>query len=140
MFGAAYGARGKAVGLVSERVDTAAMSAHPEAIGAAITPGSVGVVVLDRAGWHGSRALAPPANLVLLELPPYSPKLNPLETVFQYPRGNRLANRVFADAAAVAEACCKAWDWFAAAPDKIASIMRREWANLPALAQVSHNG
>ena len=58
-----------------------------------------------------------------------------METVFQYLKGNRLANRVFADAAAVAEACCKAWDWFAAAPpDRIASIMRREWATIPAQA------
>ena len=46
------GARGKAVGLVSERADTAAMNAHLAAIGAAVAPGSVGVVVLDRAGWR----------------------------------------------------------------------------------------
>ena len=43
------GARGKAVGPVSERADTAATNAHPEAIGAAVAPGSIGVV-LDRAG------------------------------------------------------------------------------------------
>ena len=71
---------------------------------------------------------------MLLELLPYSPELNPMETVFQYLKGNRLANRVFADAAAVAEACRRAWDWFAAAPDRIASIMRREWATIPAQA------
>ena len=140
LFGAACGARGKAVGLVSERADMAATNAHPEAIGAAIAPGGIGVVALDRAGWRRSRALAPPANLVLLELPPCSPALNPMETVFRYPGGDRLANRAFADAAAVAEACRKAWDWFAALPAGIASIMRREWADLPALAQASHNG
>ena len=68
---------------------------------------------------------APTANLVLLKLPPYSSELNPMETVFQYPRGNRLASRAFADAATVAEACRMAWDRFAAMPDKITSIMRR---------------
>ena len=125
---------------MSERADTAAINAHLVAIGAAVTPGSIGVVVLDRAGWHGSRDLAPPANLVLLELPPYSPEPDPMERVFQYLQSNRLANRVFADAAAVAKACRKAWDRFAAAPDRVASIMRREWANLPTLAQASHNG
>ena len=140
LFGAACGSRGKAVGLVSERADTAAMNAHPEAIGAAVAPGSIGVIVLDRAGWHRSRDLAPPGNVVLLELPSYSPELNPMETVFQYPRSNCLANRVFAAAATVAEACRKAWDRFAAAPDRIASIMRREWANLPAPAHTNHNG
>ena len=140
LFGAACGARGKAVGLVSERADTAAMNAHPAAIGAAVAPGSVGVVVLDRAGWRRSRDLAPPANLVLLELPPCSPELNPMETVFPYLKSNRLANRVFADADAMAEACRKAWDWFAAAPDRIASVMRREWANLLAPAHPNQNG
>ena len=65
---------------------------------------------------------------------------HPMETVFQYPRGNRLANRVFADAAAVAEPCRKAWDRFAAAPDRIASIMRREWAAVPAPVHTNHNG
>ena len=106
----------------------------------AVAPRRICVVVLDRAGWHRSRDLAPPANVVLLELPPYSPELNPMETVFQYPRSNRLANRVFAATAAVAEACHKAWDRFAAAPNRIASIMRRGWANLPAPAHVDHNG
>ena len=77
---------------------------------------------------------------MLLELPPYSLELNPMETVFQSLKGNRLANRVFADAAAVAEACSKAWDRFAAVPDRIASIMRREWATIPALDRASPNG
>ena len=63
---------------------------------------------------------------MLPKLPPYSSELNPMETAFQYPRGNRLANQVFADTAAVAVACRRAWDWFAVAPDRIASIMRRE--------------
>ena len=139
LFGAACGSRGKAVGLVSERANTAATNAHPAAIGAAVAPGSVGVVVLDGAGWHTSRELAPPDNIVLLKLPPYSPELNPMETVFQYLKNNRLANRVFADVAAVADACRKAWEWFAATPDRIASIMRREWAIVPALAQISQN-
>ena len=49
-----------------------------------------------------------------------------METLFQYSKGNRLANRVFADTATVAEACRKAWNRFAAMPDRIASIMGRE--------------
>ena len=69
---------------------------------------------------------------------PIAPQPDPLETVLQYPKSNRLANRVFADA--VAAACRKAWDRFAAMPDRIAFIMRREWANLPTLAQVNPNG
>ena len=73
LFSAACGSRGKAVGLVSERANTAAMNAHPAAIGAAVAPGSVGVVALDGAGWHRSRTLALPDNIVLLTLPPTVP-------------------------------------------------------------------
>ena len=131
LFGAACGPRGKAVGLVSERANTAAMNAHPAAIGAAVAPGSIGVVALDGAGWHRGHKLALPDNIVLPTLPPYSPELNPMQTVFQYLKNNRLANRVFANVAAVDEACREAWEWFAAAPNRIASIMRREWAIAP---------
>ena len=92
-----------------------------------VAPGGIGVVAPDGAGRHRSRKLALPDNTVLLTLPPYSPDLNPMETVFQYLKNNRLANRVFTDVAVVAEACREAWNRFAAAPDCIASIMRREW-------------
>ncbi len=116
----------------------AAMNAHPAAIGAAVAPGSVGVVALDGEGWRTSREIAPPDNVVLLKLPPWSPELNPMETVFRYLKNNRLANRMFADVAAVTDACCKAWERFAAAPARIASIIRREWAIAP--AQTCRNG
>ena len=108
------------------------MNAHPEAIGAAVAPG--------RAGWCGSRDLATPARPRAAETAALWPQPDPVEAVFQYPRGNRLANRVLTDAAAMAVACRKAWDRFAAAPDRIAFIMRREWATIPAPDQANHNG
>ena len=40
---------------------------------------------------------------------------------------------------AVAEACRAAWERFAAAPDRIASTMRREWVIAPVPAQTSQN-
>ena len=61
---------------------------------------------------------------MFLELSPYNPEPGPMEMVFQYLKGNRLANREFADAAA---------------PDRIAPIMRREWATIPAPAHTIHN-
>jgi hypothetical protein len=53
---------------------------------AAGLPGDVhAVLVLDRAGWHGAKALAVPANVTLVPLPPYSPELNPVERVWLLP-------------------------------------------------------
>ena len=86
------------------------MNAHLAAIGAAVGAGACAVVVLDGACWHRSKGLAVPDNIVLLPLPPYSPKLNPMETVIQLLRGNRWSNRVFDIAAAVKAACHDAWD------------------------------
>jgi putative transposase len=64
------------------------------------------VVILDRAGW--------PGNITLLELPPYSPELNPVERVWHYLRSHWLANSVFPNLADIMDACETAWQRFAA--------------------------
>src|SRR5215471_10448310 len=50
---------------------------------------------LGRAGWHRSQGLVVPGNITLLELPPYSPELNPVERIWHYLRSHWLANSVF---------------------------------------------
>ena len=57
-----------------------------------IAPGAHAVLLLDQAGWHGSRDLAVPANITLLPLPPKCPDLNPVENVWQFMRQNWLSN------------------------------------------------
>lgn len=44
-----------------------------------IDEGDFVVLIMDQAGWHKSRALVVPGNIVILHLPPYSPELNPME-------------------------------------------------------------
>jgi transposase len=41
------------------------------------------------------RELKVPDNIVLVTLPPYSPELNPMESVWQYLRGNELYARIW---------------------------------------------
>jgi transposase len=54
--------------------------------------------LLDRrAGYHIAAALTIPENVTLVRLPPYAPELNPLENVWEYLRGNKLAITVFDD-------------------------------------------
>ena len=53
------------------------------------------VMVLDGAGWHRSDSLKIPANMHLLELPPYSPELNPVENLWEDLREKSFHNRVF---------------------------------------------
>src|ERR671938_192392 len=93
-----------------------------------VAPGAHAVVVLDRAGWHGAGDLVVPENLTLVPLPSYSPELNPVENVWEYLRQNRPSHRVWDGYDAIVAACCAAWNWLVAAPDRLASITRREWA------------
>ena len=46
-------------------------------------PDSLNLIVLDNAPAHRAKALQIPANLVLIDLPPYCPELNPIERLWQ---------------------------------------------------------
>ena len=89
-------------------------------------------IVLDGAGWHKSNKLVVPETISLLRLPPYAPELNPVENIWQYLRGDKLAHRLYDSYEAIVEACCEAWNWLIAAPDTITSIAARNWANVSA--------
>jgi transposase len=79
-----------------------------------------------RRRWLARRGeLVIPYDLTLLPLPPYSPKLNPIENVWELLRKNHLANRVFDICKAVLDACCTAWNALITAPEQIASITTR---------------
>ena len=95
-----------------------------------VAPGAHAVLVLDGAGWHAPGRLDVPDNITLLPLPPHSPELNPVENVWAYLRQNWLSLRVCETYPAIVEACCHAWTWLIAQPDRIASIGTRSWAQV----------
>lgn len=53
------------------------------------------LMVIDGAGWHTSNELDVPDNIVLLQLPPYSPELNPAEHLWEELREKWFPNRLF---------------------------------------------
>jgi transposase len=62
---------------------------------AATDPGAVHVIIRDEAGFHlrdGDARL--PANVRIIDLPPYSPELNPCEQLWDLVK-DRISNRVF---------------------------------------------
>ena len=128
LFGAVCPERAVGAALVLPYADAAATGLHLAEIGRHVAPGAHAVVVLDGAGWHAAGDLAVPENLTLLPLPRYSPELNPVENVWEYLRQNKLGHRVWPDYDAIVATCCDAWNWLVAAPDRLASITRREWA------------
>jgi hypothetical protein len=61
---------------------------------------------------------------------PTLPELNPIENVWEYLRGNKLAITVFDDYDDIVDKACGAWNFFEQDPDRIASITTRTWATV----------
>ena len=128
IFGAICPREGKGAGLVLPRCNSEAMTLHLQEISRAVKPDAHAVVILDQAGWHGSKRLQVPDNITLLPLPPRSPELNPVENVWQFIRDNWLSNRVFKSYEDILDHCCYAWNSLIEQPWKIISIGTRQWA------------
>jgi transposase len=107
------------------------MNQHLAEISTQVAADAHAIVLLDGAGWHQTGGkLRVPQNLSLLNLPPYSPELNPVENVWEFLRGNQLSNRVYDTYDAILDACCHAWNAFIANPERIRSITQRKWAQV----------
>ncbi len=127
LFGAICPARGTGAALAMPFADTDAMQRHLEEIGRTVARGAHAALLLDRAGWHTTGALAVPKNITLILLPSRAPELNPVENIWQYLRQNWLSNRVFETYEDIIEAACDAWQRLMAQPGTITSIGTREW-------------
>jgi DDE superfamily endonuclease len=106
LFGAACPQRRVAAGLVMPAANAETMSLHLTAIGRKVAAGSHAALVLDGAGYHIAAALTIPENVTLVRLPPYAPELNPIENVWEYLRGNKLAITIFDDYDDIVDKTC----------------------------------
>jgi hypothetical protein len=128
LFGAVCPSQGKAAALIMPICNTAAMNHHLSEISSQVAADAHAAVILDRAGWHRSQGLVVPGNITLLELPPYSPELNPVERIWHYLRSHWLANSVFHNLADIMDACEMAWNRFATDHGLIRSLCAVAWA------------
>ena len=130
LFGAICPALGKGAAIASPWANTEAMQVHLDEISRRVAPGAQAVLIMDRAGWHTTNALAIPKNITPILLPSYSPELNPVENIWQYLRANWLSNSVFETYDDIIDVMCEAWNKLIALPDQIKSIGMREWAHV----------
>jgi transposase len=127
LFAAVEPATGAEVALVLPEATTATMGLFLAAFAAGLPEGVHAVLVLDRAGWHGARALTVPPNVTLVPLPPYSAELNPVGRIWLCLRERFLSLRVCADYRAIVDACCIAWNRLVAEPDRSRSLCDHPW-------------
>jgi transposase len=106
------------------------MQLHLDEIARQVASGAHAVLLLDRAGWHTTDKSRMPANIAPILLPSRAPELNPVETIWQYLRANRLSSRVFENYDAIIDATRNACRKLAPQPETITSIGMREWANV----------
>ena len=134
-FGAVCPGRGTVAGLVLPFVNTAAMNAHLAEIARMVAPGAHAVLVLDGAGWHGSKpSMSPKTSRSCPSRPTAQPRVesgvNPVGKVWQFLRANWRAISVFDDYPAIPDACCPAWNRFADDPETVTSITERQRAKV----------
>ncbi len=130
LFGAICPARGVGAALMLPFANTSAMQMHLDEISRNVAAKAHAVVLMDRAGWHGTDKLNVPDNLTIILLPSRSPELNPVENIWQFLRQNWLSNRVFEHHDDILDAGCDAWNKLIAQPQTITSIGMRKWAHV----------
>ena len=57
-------------------------------------PDEYKIVIIDNAGFHSTVNMNIPENIMLINIPPYSPELNPAEKVWGFLKG-KFKNKVF---------------------------------------------
>jgi DDE superfamily endonuclease len=94
---AACPATGAATGILMPDLDTDVINLFLGEFSRQLAPDVHAVLIWDGAGFHTSRSVVVPANVTLLQLPPYSPELNPIENLWHYLRSHYWSNRSYAD-------------------------------------------
>lgn len=111
--------------IIAPEVNTGTMNAFLKVLSAEVDPGDYVVLILDQAGWHKSRALKVPDNIVILYLPPKSPEINPVERLWHYMRSHFLSNRAYDGYDHIKDATTAAYR--ALTPDVLRSVCRCDY-------------
>jgi transposase len=85
------------------------------------------IMIWDRAGFHTADSVRVPESVSIINLPPYSPQLNPIEKLWQYLRKHFWSNRVYADYDALRRAAIEAWQNTCLDKGKVKSICRANY-------------
>jgi len=59
-------------------------------------PKELKILIIDNAGFHSTKNIVIPDNIKLINIPPYSPELNPCELIWKYIK-QRFKNQIFPD-------------------------------------------
>jgi len=109
VLGAVCPETGRAEGLLSPRLNTDVVNIFLQAFSKSLPKEEHAVMIWDGAGFHTSQKLRVPANVTLIQLPAYSPELNPLENLWHYLKSHYWSNRTYANYGELETAAIAAW-------------------------------
>jgi transposase len=119
---------GKAEGLLSPRLNTDVINIFLRQFAKTLPADEQAVVIWDGAGFHTSHGLEVPENVTLLQLPAYSPELNPIENLWNYLKSHYWSNRAYADYDALELAAIDAWQRAVLDPDLMKTVCAAPYA------------
>jgi transposase len=132
LFGAFCPERDTGAAVVVEAVSTEAMSAHLAVLSQAVPPKVHAVVLIDGAGFHAkAKDLVVPSNMTLVDIPSYSPELNPAERVWEFLKGGVLAHRLYRTVDEIIDKISWAWQSLINEPGRIRSLCSYSWLMVP---------
>lgn len=88
---------GRALTLIMPELNTAVINLFLEHFVRGLPEGVHAVVIWDGAGFHTGGDVVVPEHVSLIQLPPYSPELNPVENLWHYLRSHHWSNRRYRD-------------------------------------------
>jgi transposase len=106
IYGAVNPILGKHFELLLPRANTVCMNVFLEEFSKTLD-GKKCIFVLDGAGWHKSKDLIIPSNLIIMFLPPYSPELNPIERLWLYIKQGTIRNQIYHTIKSLEDAVCE---------------------------------
>lgn len=85
---------GESFSLILPQADTNAMQYYMDKLSKQYSHYRI-ILCMDKAGWHTTKQLQLPENIIIWFLPPYSPELNPVEMIWKRIRTKYFNNRIF---------------------------------------------
>lgn len=122
VLGALCPATGQSVGLLSPSLNTPVVNLFFEQFAREVDDDVHVVLIWDRAGYHTAAGVQLPANVTVIELPPKSPELNPVENLWHYLRDHHWSNQAYPDYDDLFDAATDAWQASCLDPDLIKSV------------------
>jgi len=123
-FGAVSPEDGKSFFLVMPNCDTICMNIFLDELSKKF-PEDLIMLAADNAGWHHSKTLEIPDNIVIFPLLPYTPEMNPIEQVWKEIRKRGFKNKIFQTLEKVVDRLCDTINSLTAT--MIKSITGRDW-------------